>query len=81
MYEPSYPAGRSYLGFRNQYYVDISSCFDIKMKAIAQHDSQVIKYGNESFLSAVEARARHRGYEIGTKYAECFEVIRLLGNI
>src|SRR5574341_1379383 len=25
MYEPEYPAGRSYLGFRNQYYVDITS--------------------------------------------------------
>lgn len=80
MYEPEYPAGRSFLGFWNQYYVDITSTFDIKMKALECHESQVKKYG-ASFLEAIEARAKHRGYEIGSKYAECFEVLRLLGNI
>jgi len=81
MYEPEYPAGRSYLGFRNQYYVDISSTFDVKMKALLQHKSQIDKYGSERFLNAIEARAMHRGYEINSKYAECFEVVRLLGDI
>jgi LmbE family N-acetylglucosaminyl deacetylase len=80
MYEPEYPAGRSYSGFRNQYYVDITSTFEIKMEALKQHKSQIKKYGSD-FLEAVEARARHRGYEIGSKYAECFEVVRLLGDI
>lgn len=80
MYEPEYPAGRSYLGFRNQYYVNISSSFDTKMKALKSHKSQIIKYG-DAFLEAVEARARHRGYEIGAKYAECYEVLRLLGEL
>ena len=80
MYEPEYPAGRSYSGFHNQYYVDITSTFEIKMEALKQHKSQIKKYGDD-FLGAVEARARHRGYEIGNKYAECFEVLRLLGEI
>jgi len=80
MYEPVYPSGRSYLGFRNQYYVDITSTFELKMEALKQHKSQVKRYG-DSFLEAVEARARHRGYEIDNKYAECFEVLRLLGEI
>ena len=80
MYEPEYPAGRSFIGFRNQYYVDITSTFDIKMNALKCHESQVIKYGDD-FLEAIQARARHRGYEIGSKYAECFEVLRLLGAI
>lgn len=80
VYEPEYPAGRSYLGFWNQYYVDITSTFDIKMEALRCHESQMKKYG-DSFLEAVEARARHRGYEIGTRYAECFEVLRLLGDV
>lgn len=80
MYEPEYPAGRSYTGFRNQYYVDISTTFEIKMKALEQHVSQIKKYGKD-YLEAIEARARHRGYEIQTKYAECFEVIRVLGEI
>jgi len=80
MYEPEYPAGRSYLGFRNQYYVDITSNLEIKMNALKCHESQVKKYG-DMFLEAVEARARHRGYEIGCKYAECFEIIRFRGEI
>lgn len=80
MYEPEYPAGRSYTGFRNQYYVDISSTFEVKMEGLRQHKSQIEKYGKD-FLEAVEARARHRGYEIGNKYAECFEVLRLLSEI
>jgi len=80
MYEPEYPAGRSYSGFHNQYYVDISPTIDIKMDSLKVHTSQVIKYGDD-FLKAVEARARHRGYEVGNKYAECFEVLRLFGEI
>ena len=80
MFEPEYPAGRSFLAFWNQYYVDISSTFDVKMAAINCHKSQVKKYGPD-FLRAIEARAIHRGYEIGVKYAECFEVLRLQGDI
>ncbi|WP_406661229.1 PIG-L deacetylase family protein [Methanolobus sp. ZRKC3] len=80
MYEPEYPAGRSHVGFRNQYYVDITETIDLKMEALAEHKSQVGKYG-EHFLEAVRARARHRGYEINGRYAECFEVIRLKGDI
>lgn len=34
--------------------------FEIKMKALMQHKSQIKKYGKD-FLEAVEARARHRG--------------------
>jgi LmbE family N-acetylglucosaminyl deacetylase len=80
MYEPEYPAGRSYLGFRNQYYVDISKEFQIKMDALKCHKSQILRYGDD-FLKAVEARAIHRGYEISTKYAECFEVLRMMDSI
>lgn len=80
MYEPEYPAGRSYIGFRNQYYIDITSSIGRKMDALKCHGSQVKKYGNV-FLEAVEARARHRGYEVKSKYAECFEVVRLLGGL
>jgi LmbE family N-acetylglucosaminyl deacetylase len=80
MYEPEYPAGRSYMGFRNQYYVDITPTFEKKMKALKQHKSQIDKYG-DFFIEAVESRAKHRGYEVGSKYAECFEVLRLIGKI
>jgi len=81
MYEPEYPAGRTYIGFRNQYYIDITSTFDVKMEALKQHVSQVKKYGEEMFIGAITSRSKHRGYEISTKYAECFEIVRLLGEI
>ena len=80
MYEPEYPAGRSYSGFHSQYYVDITTTFEIKMEALKQHKSQIKKYG-DGFLKAVEARAIHRGYEIRSEYAECFEVLRLISEI
>lgn len=80
MYEPNYPAGRSYFGFRNQYYVDVTSAFELKMEALKQHKSQVKKYGDD-YLEAIEARARHRGCEIACRYAECYEVLRLFGVV
>ena len=80
MYEPNYPAGRSYFGFRNQYYVDITPSFEIKMEALKQHKSQMKKYGDE-YLEAIEARARHRGCEVACRYAECYEVLRLFGDV
>jgi LmbE family N-acetylglucosaminyl deacetylase len=80
MYEPEYPAGRSYWEFRNQYYADIILTFETKMEALRQHKSQIKKYG-KSLLEAIEARARHRGYEIKSKYAECYEVLRRDGSI
>ncbi|WP_342304730.1 PIG-L family deacetylase [Methanolobus sp. ZRKC5] len=79
MYEPEYPSGRSYLGFRNQYYIDVTSTFDKKIQSLKKHQSQVAKYGEDSFLNAIRARAEHRGYEIQTKYAECFEILRMMG--
>ena len=81
MYEPEYPAGRSYLGFRNQYYVDISDTFEAKLEAIKKHVSQIKKYEPAGFLEAIEGRCRHRGYQIGRRYAETFEVLRMLDDI
>lgn len=75
MYEPMFPNGKTYESFRSQVYVDITPAFDAKMNALKCHESQIEKFGS-SFLEAIEARARYRGYEIGCKYAESFEVIR-----
>jgi LmbE family N-acetylglucosaminyl deacetylase len=75
MYEPMHPNGKTYTTFRSQVYVDITPTFDIKMDSLKCHKSQIKKFGS-GFLDAIEARARYRGYEIGSKYAESFEVIR-----
>lgn len=75
MYEPMMPAGRSYVGFRPQVYVDISDFIERKLEALKAHKSQYLKYGDE-WLEAAEARCRLRGFEMGVKYAEAFEAVR-----
>jgi len=77
MYEPMMPSGRSYQGFRPQVYVDITDFDDIKRKALIAHESQYKKYKKDFWVNAVEARARYRGYEMGAKHAECYEIVRM----
>lgn len=76
-YEPFPPSGRSYDTFQPQLYVDISSFINVKIAALKAHESQYIKYGEE-WVSAVQARAKLRGFECGCKFAECFKVLREL---
>jgi LmbE family N-acetylglucosaminyl deacetylase len=74
-YEPIYPAGRSYVAFRAQCYVDITDTIDVKMAALRAHVTEYRKFG-EAWIDGTRARARFRGYEMGTQYAEAFEIIR-----
>lgn len=76
MYEPITPAGRSYVGFRPQVYIDITDYIDIKLESLKAHQTEYLKYG-ERWLEAVKARATYRGFEMGTRFAEAFEVMRL----
>ncbi|MGE5708489.1 MAG: PIG-L deacetylase family protein [Bacteroidota bacterium] len=76
MYEPMVPSGRSYVGFRPQLYHDISATIGKKLDALRAHEGQFRKYG-QSWIDAVEARARHRGFELGCGYAESFEILRM----
>lgn len=85
MFEPFPPAGRSYAAFRPQLYVDITDTIDIKLKALATHESELKKYGPE-WVNTIKARAQLRGFELISndpqrlKYAEVFEVVRLSFN-
>jgi LmbE family N-acetylglucosaminyl deacetylase len=85
MYEPFPPAGRSYAAFHPQLYVDITETIDIKLKALATHESELKKYGPE-WVNTIKARAQLRGFELISndaqrlKYAEVFEVVRLNFN-
>ncbi len=76
MYEPISPSGRSYVGYRPQLYVDIAETIHQKLESLRAHRSQFEKYG-ETWIDAIEARARHRGFEGGVKFAESFEVLRM----
>ncbi|MBF0236080.1 MAG: PIG-L family deacetylase [SAR324 cluster bacterium] len=75
MVEPLPPSGRSYVGFRPQLYIDITSVIDTKLASLKAHRSQYARYG-ERWIKAVESRASHRGFEMGVNYAETFEVMR-----
>lgn len=76
-YEPITPSGRSYVAFRPQLYVDIESTIDLKIASLREHKTEYNKFGAEDWIVGVHSRCGYRGYEIGKKYAETFEVLRL----
>lgn len=75
-FEPFFPSGRSFQPFRPQLYLPVDSYIDVKASALRAHKTEYNKFG-EDWVEAIEARARLRGYESGSKFAEAFEVLRL----
>ena len=80
LYEPINPSGQGYVPFRPQVYTDISQTIDTKINSLKAHKSQYEKY-TETWIEAVVARAKFRGFEMGVDYAECFEVVRAELNL
>ena len=76
-YEPIAPSGRSYVAFKPTLYVDIEKTVDKKIAALKFHESEYNKFGGEDWVEGVRCRCGFRGYEIGKKYAEAFEILRL----
>lgn len=76
LYEPLVPSGRSYVAFKSQVYVDITEYIDLKIEALKCHASEYNKFGAEDWIEGVRCRCGFRGYEMGVKYAESFEVLR-----
>ena len=68
------------MAFKPQLYVDISSTIDKKIASLREHKSEYHKFGGEDWIDGVHARCGFRGYEIGKKYAEAFEVLRIEAN-
>ncbi len=80
MWEPIFPSGRfSIIPFTPQLYVDISAYIDHKIKALKSHRSQVQKFSRQNiqWVEGITARARFRGFECQTDYAETFFVYRM----
>ena len=65
-----------------QYYVNITDSFDKKIEASLCHQSQFEKYGLFGFdiESNLETLARFRGIQANCKYAEAFQVIKLINS-
>ena len=76
-YEPITPSGRSYVAFKPGLYVDIEDTIDQKKDSLREHKSEYNKFGAEDWVTGIECRCGFRGYEIGKKYAEAFEILRL----
>lgn len=76
-YEPITPSGRSYVAFKPTLYVDIGTTIDKKIESLKCHTSEYNKFGAEDWIEGVRCRCGFRGYEIGKKYAEAFEILRL----
>lgn len=76
-YEPISPSGRSYVAFRPQLYVEIGGTIDKKIASLREHKTEYNKFGKEDWIEGVHARCGFRGYEIGKKYAEAFEILRI----
>ena len=76
-YEPITPSGRSYVPFKPSLYVDIESTLCMKIASLKCHKSEYNKFGAEDWIEGVRCRCGFRGYEIGKKYAEAFEVLRI----
>ena len=74
-YEPITPSGRSYVAFKPQVYVDITSTMQQKLDSLVRHVTEYNKFGEE-WIEGVKCRCGFRGYEMGAKYAEAFEVLR-----
>lgn len=76
-YEPITPSGRSYVPFKPSLYVDIEQSLDKKIESLRCHKSEYHKFGAEDWIEGVRCRCGFRGYEIGAKFAEAFEILRL----
>ena len=76
MYETTIPGGLTENAFRPQLYVDISKTLEKKTNALSCFDSQKIRCGH-LWIDAIVGRCSYRGYQINTKYAEAFEIIKV----
>lgn len=79
MYEQTIPGGITPAGFRAQYLVDVSPYIERKVASIQAHASQLRRNG-EWWSEGVRGRAMYRGYQIHSRYAEAFEIIKINGD-
>ena len=67
------------VGFAPTVYVDVNDHVEAKVNLLRAHVSQVLKNGLVD-LEAIEAQARHRGFQARIRNAEGFETERFLWN-
>ncbi len=75
MYEQTIPGGITSNSFRAQKFIDISTCIETKLESVKAHHSQMRNHG-DLWLYGIRGRAQYRGFQVMTRYAEAFEVIK-----
>lgn len=76
MYETTIPGGITENSFRPQLYVNITETIETKKNALECFESQFVRCG-KIWIPAILGRCSYRGYQINSKYAEAFEVIKV----
>ena len=66
--------------FAGNYYIDITDVMEKKIEVIKAHRSELerLRY---AWLDFFTKQNENDGQKIGTRYAECFQVVRYLGTI
>jgi len=75
MYETTIPGGLTEKAFRPQLYVDITKEMENKTKSLKCFKSQNLRCG-PFWIDAIVGRSIYRGYQMNTKYAEAFEIVK-----
>ena len=77
MYETTIPGGITEKSFRPQLYVDITKEIENKKKSLECFKSQIHRCG-PFWIDAIIGRSIYRGYQMNTKYAEAFEIVKTI---
>jgi LmbE family N-acetylglucosaminyl deacetylase len=77
MYETTIPGGITEKSFRPQLYVDITKEMENKKKSLQCFKSQIPRCG-PFWIDAIVGRSIYRGYQMNTKYAEAFEIVKTI---
>ncbi len=63
--------------FRGNYYIDISEYMETKIQSVLAHENEVEKFGPQ-WIEFFKNENSNSGQKIGCKYAECFEIVKIL---
>lgn len=72
----AYESPLTFPSFNPQVYIDITDTIQTKIKALMSYKSQSKKEYMKA--EAIKGLARYRGHQAGVKYAEAYEVIRII---
>ncbi len=67
----------STMEFRGNYYIDITTCWELKERAIRAHVTEVDRTG-EKWIGFFRNEAENAGQRIGVSKAEVFEIVKFL---